>query len=355
MDLFIDVDKSTQPTVTASAPSGTVTTTATPDITWAFVDPDNADPQSYYQVKIFTAAQYGAGGFSPDTSTSYWDSGVVGSADSTVTTGASLIAGTYRAYIKVAKAVNSTPYYSAWAFTGFTIALTVPAPSVPTLVAAYSSITAATTITLTGTAPSGFTSQRFECQRSDDGGVTYANIRNGGAITPNGSYVGTVTDYEAPRGITAYYRIRSVGVNSGLDTPSAWSSSQQILVVNDGVWWFKAPLNSAINISGVKVLGKLTENVIEANMVYRPIGRSKPIVLAGAINGFDGDFDLLATSQSEYALVKAVVNYQGTLLVQDSLGAQRYIRITDRNFVKAAYGGIFRVDVKVKFVEVGSA
>ena len=67
-ELFIDVDISAQPTVTVSAPTGTITTTTAPDVTWAYADTDN-ETQAFYELKIFSAAQYGAAGFSPLTST----------------------------------------------------------------------------------------------------------------------------------------------------------------------------------------------------------------------------------------------------------------------------------------------
>ena len=102
-ELYIDVDKATQPTVSASAPTGTITSTATPDTIWAYVDPDTADPQAYVQVRVFTAAQYGIGGFDPALSPCTWDSGVVGSSDNVMTIGQALVSATYRAYVRVAK------------------------------------------------------------------------------------------------------------------------------------------------------------------------------------------------------------------------------------------------------------
>jgi hypothetical protein len=71
-ELYIDVDISAQPTVTVSAPTGTITTTTAPDVTWAFADTDN-ETQAFYQIKVFTDAQYGAGGFDPETSTATYN------------------------------------------------------------------------------------------------------------------------------------------------------------------------------------------------------------------------------------------------------------------------------------------
>ena len=54
-EYYVDVDKSTQGSVSVSAPTGTVSSTASPDVTWSYSDPDS-ETQTYYEVKIFTAA-----------------------------------------------------------------------------------------------------------------------------------------------------------------------------------------------------------------------------------------------------------------------------------------------------------
>ena len=99
-ELYVDVDIVSQPSVTVNNPNGTITNTASPDVAWTFTDSDG-DTQSYYQIKVFSAAQYGAGGFDPETSTSTYDSGVIGSADTNDVVGALLANATYRAYLKV--------------------------------------------------------------------------------------------------------------------------------------------------------------------------------------------------------------------------------------------------------------
>lgn len=118
--------------VVVTAPTGTVVGSSFPNIEWTMSDPEG-EPQGRYRTKVFTAAQYTAGGFNPETSPSTWDSGDVVSAAArnhqvpielpNLTT--------YRAYVKV----ESANQWSDWAFSGFTINLTQPAP--PDLVATY--------------------------------------------------------------------------------------------------------------------------------------------------------------------------------------------------------------------------
>jgi len=350
-ELYVDVDKSAQPTVTVSAPTGTITTTTAPDVTWAYADSDN-ETQAYYEIKVFSAAQYGAGGFSAATSTSTWESGEIASSDGTAVVGTLLLSGVYRAYVRVAKAVNGSPFWSDYAYSQFTISVTPP--SVPTLSASWDDNLGKATLTVTGTSPTGYSSQYFDVHRSDDAGAIYTEIRNGGNITPNASYVGTVADYEAPRGVVAYYRARSVGVDaSSNEFPSAWSTVQQVLITSDDTWWFKAIEDPTINIGSVRVLAQLDTNIDEPNTVFRPLGKTRPIVVAGPLQGEDGIYSIKTVTEAEWDDIYPLVTHQGTILVQDPYGNQKYIRITARTWAAESKtdGTIFR-DLDLAYVEV---
>jgi len=350
-ELYIDVDISAQPTVTVSAPTGTITTNTAPDVTWAFADTDN-ETQAFYEIKVFTAAQYNAVGFNALTSTSTYESGEIASSDNTAVVGDLLLSGTYRAYVRVAKSVNGSPFYSAFAFSGFVI--TVTPPSVPTLSASWNSSLGQATLTITGTSPSGYTSQYFEVDRSDDGGVTYATLRYGEDITPSASHIGTAVDYEAPRGIVVYYRARAVGVDaSSNEFPSAYSTIQQVLITNDETWWFKVIDDPTINLGDVRVLAQLDTNIEEPNTVFRPLGSTRPIVVAGPIQGEDGIYSIKTLTEAEYDAFYPVMVYQGTILVQDPAGNQKYVRITSRTFAaESKQGGVIYRDIDLAYVEV---
>ncbi len=351
-ELYIDVDISAQPTVTVSAPTGTITTSAAPDVTWAYADTDN-ETQAYYQIKVFSSAQYGAAGFSALTSTPTYDSGEVASSDQTAVIGDLLLNGTYRAYVRVAKAVNGSPFYSDFAYSQFTLNNTVP--SVPTLSAAWSSTLGKATLTVTGQAVSGsLVSQYFDIHRSDDAGEVYAGIRDGENITPNGSYVGVGVDYEAPRGGVSYYRARAVGVDSSSNEfPSAWSTVQQVLITNDNTWWFKAVDEPDINIGSVRVLAELDTNIEEPNTIFRPLGSTRPIVVAGPLQGEDGIYSIKTITEDEWDDFYPMLNYQGTILVQDPLENQKYIRVISRTWAAESKqdATVYR-DIELAYVEV---
>jgi hypothetical protein len=130
-ELYVDLDINAQPVVSAVTVTGATTTTR-PDVSWTFSDGDG-DLQVAYQVKVFSAAQYGAVGFDPETSTATWDSGVVLGDAVAATTGADLVNGTtYKWYVKAGQAWPAaqglgTVWYSDWAASSATaIALTPP-------------------------------------------------------------------------------------------------------------------------------------------------------------------------------------------------------------------------------------
>lgn len=143
---YLDVVYNEAPVATVTGPTGTVTTTSTPDVTWTFSDPEGDAPERW-QAKIFTAAQYGIGGFDPETSPYTWWSGEVLSAAVTATPAAALPNATYRAYVKVGDA-GSSGRYGAWAYSGFTV--DIPAPAVPVLTAVADPANNRVAISVTG-------------------------------------------------------------------------------------------------------------------------------------------------------------------------------------------------------------
>jgi hypothetical protein len=348
-EFYVDIEKSSQGSVTVSSPSGTITNTASPDITWAYTDPD-AETQAYYEVKVFSQAQYTAGGFSADTSVATWESGEVGSTDVSVPVGTLLLNGTYRAYVRAAKVVNNTPFWSDWAYSQFTLNLTPP--PTPTLTASWSAITGATTLTVNGATPTGFTYQRLQVQRSDDGGTNYTDIRNGESITPDASEDAVIYDYEAPRGITVYYRARAVGYVGENVVATVWTTPQQILVTNDNLWWFKAVTDSSLNVYGVPVQANLSVKVDEPNTVFRPLGSDRPKVVAGKLQGEDGSYSIVTTTSAQWDAIVPILKHQGTVLVQDPFGDQKYVRFVERGWENSTPSQLNIRNVTLQYVEV---
>lgn len=330
-ELYIDVDIANQATVTVSAPTGTITATAKPDVTWSVTDPDG-DFASYYQVKIFTNATFTAAGFDPTTAVAEWDSSQVLATDVSATVGAFLLNGTYRAYVRTAKSVNGAPFWSGWAFSAFTVSLTPP--TVPTIARTYDATENKVALTLTGAAAPSFASQAYEVQRTDDNGVTWGVVRYAAQLTPSGTFVATVTDNEPPRGQQVGYRVRSVGTSGSNVQASAWSATNYVTTVNNGAWILKTLEPVAQVATDVAVLAPDSWETPEQLGVFRPLGREYPVVVAGALNSDEGTYKVAAVSTTQLAAIQPLIRYQGPLLVFSPFGDQKYIRITTRRVTR---------------------
>lgn len=349
-ELQVDVDTVTAPTTTVTSPSGTITTTSKPDVAWSFTDPDG-EAQAYYQVKVFTAAQYGVVGFDPTTATATWDSGQIGSGDGSASIGVYLAnSTTYRAYVRTGKTLNGGPFWSDWAFSQFTISLTPP--TTPTVTASFESATNRVLVTATGAAPTGYDSQTFAVERSDDGGTTWVAVRDASDLVPNSSNAAQVYDYEAARGVTVRYRARAIGVLADNEVASAWSSAATVSVTNDGRWWWKALTAPSLNLGGVSVLTDPGESITEDLGVFTPIGRSTPVVISGGLSGREGNYALVVSGASAWTAFEPLLRHTGTLLVQSPFGDQRYVRIVERSVTLTGTTGAPRREVEVKYVEV---
>lgn len=147
-ELYVDVATTTQPTVTVNAPSGTVTDTSFPSVTWTYSDAEG-DVQSAYEIKIFDSATYTAGTFSADTSTATVETGIIVSANNGQTLEVNLANNTtYRAYVRAAQLAGSSNYFSNWAYSQFS--LSIDAPAEPLISAFYDSTAGAVTLTIFG-------------------------------------------------------------------------------------------------------------------------------------------------------------------------------------------------------------
>ena len=143
------VNSQSAPAVTVTAPTGTVVT-ADPTIKWgASYAPGST--QTGYRVVIYTAAQYGAGGFTPGSGPSVFDTGLLGSAYVAQLALSSIPfylanSTSYRAYVMVTETGGQA---SAWAYSSFSVAFTAPATPVISAATGTDPYTGAPLIALT--------------------------------------------------------------------------------------------------------------------------------------------------------------------------------------------------------------
>ena len=135
------------PVVTVSAPSGTVTQTF-PAVVWSTSFPSGAG-ETAYQVRTFSAAQYGAGVFNPATSAATDDSGIVSSGGATsYQVATSLPPGSsYRSYVQLTETGSEPSGFLA--FASYTVTLDLPPTPSLTAVATTDPVTGCPMIQLT--------------------------------------------------------------------------------------------------------------------------------------------------------------------------------------------------------------
>lgn len=131
-ELYVDVDIRDQATVSGVTVTGHDASTR-PTVSWTFNPNADGDEQIAYRVKVFSAAQYGIAGFSPDTSPCTWDSKIRSGAGELLAVERDLQLGvTYKAYVQGAADFNGRRWFSAWAASSTFIPIPT-APATPAL------------------------------------------------------------------------------------------------------------------------------------------------------------------------------------------------------------------------------
>lgn len=324
--VWLEVTYNEAPIVTVAAPASVAT--SRPTITWSHTDPEN-DAQDRAVVKVFSAAQYGAGGFAPETSTPTWSTEILGGTQSAVV-GVDLQNGTtYRAYVKVAD-VGSSGRYGYWsgagsgAYNEFTIALTPPPTPTLTATAEPSSSRVLLSATHGTYAPAA---QRFVIQRTADDGTTWTTVRNADEAPPTSGSTLTVYDYEAPRGVPVGYRVQTVADPAGGRVASAWSATQTVTVDIVG-WWLKDPAAPTLN-TRITVPPGFAFRRKEPQTIYDPLGRDDSVVVGDGVKGIEGTLPLWAKTAAAYTAVEALLSAGRVLYLEDILGRAWYVKAGD--------------------------
>jgi hypothetical protein len=131
-EAYVNVVIAEAPTApTWTAPSGSVTGALRPTFSWVHNAGANGSGQTYFQVRIFTAAQAAIGGFDPGSSPATYDSGAVNTATASHIPTSDLVNGaSYVAYVRTWGTTYGINQNSPWSGpTSFTMNVTVPIPT----------------------------------------------------------------------------------------------------------------------------------------------------------------------------------------------------------------------------------
>lgn len=342
VQLRLEYDMASVPTVTATA----TTNTDKPVVSWTYTDTDGVN-QGSAVVKIFTAAQYGAAGFSPDTSTATFSTVVAGAGTSTSSTAALANATVFRSYVQLVKDYNGVQIRSNWGSALGTASYT--APNNGTITATWDSTYNRVQLVVAGSA----SPYRYTLTRS--GTVV------GTALTTMGTGAtgaGTVFDYQAPRGTSVVYSL--VLTNSASASPQLSSGTATgTVTTGTATGWEIVSLEDPTTVYQFSspVTG-ISFTRAEGNTVMRPLDATKAVVVSGAMTGDDGSINWLTSTRSAWETLKTVITAQSPLRITSPFlkaagGNESWIvRLTSRDWTPGGVPANPTHEVTASFVEV---
>lgn len=311
-DVWIVFAYATQPTTAVSAPTGTITDRTIVDAIWAHTPGVDGGAQTRYRLKVFSAAEYGADGFNPETSTATYDSGeVIGTATTAPT--ASLANGTYRAYVKTAQTINSSAHWAEWAYSPFVI--DVDTPELLSLSATPQNDTARVRLVATHDTSTAIDWETIEVEASYDGGATWTGVYGAQGASVGGFNTWIGYDYEAPNGVVAVYRARASAVLTGQTLTGAWVQSNSTSWSGDVVWLkhLSAPSRSLALCLRDLPNGETFERT---QGVHAVLGRPGYVVTSDVLHTRTGSFSVLTETTVERDELHALLADSVPLLLQ---------------------------------------
>lgn len=270
------------PTVTVTAPTGTVTT-STPMVTWTEVLAGGR--QTYYQVIVET----GSFSVSPGSGTQQWNSGLVASTALSAVMGSPTPAGaSTRAFVQITQTGGQTSVWEYHDFTGPS-----SAPSAPT-VSAATGTDGGTGCPLIAITITGSSAGTVVITRSDG-----LYVRNASPVHP-ATYNGVslvVNDYEAVPTVAYTYSAQVTG--SSTVTSAAGTSGSVTLTTTN--WWELNPVTPATAINaqfidwsptqieqstGHPVMGQNVMNVVASTVLQQDFTGTAELFTAAVYTGF---------------------------------------------------------------------
>jgi hypothetical protein len=309
------------PTNDVQTPTGVVSTTNTPVVSWTYTDVE-LNVQSEALIRVFQQSGGTWVGFDPDVAVPVFQGTITDDSTSILCTTKLANTSTFRAYVKVAhKLSDGSTLWGIWNFNDFTTSFS--APAAPTLTVSPHN----ERVMLTMTPPAGPWTpdiDYFQLEKSLDGGVTWNTFRYGTLAKSTGFPDNTtplvVYDYEVPFFTTVQYRAFSISTDLGLDVFSVASATASVSL-NQNVVWIKDPSNASLNCSFRIEDSWLKRIKSRARSIHQPLGRSKPVVIRGSANASAFSTTLLVVGESDWAKLMSLVEADRTLYLQTPKGS----------------------------------
>lgn len=309
--------------VTGPAPASTVTVTTRPGISWAY-NSVSGEGQRSAKIRVFSAAQFGIGGFDPAVSPASWETILVSPNVSSVDPNIDFGNGVWRAYVQV---VSTSGLVSAWAYSQWDQAVTLI--NTPTLAVTYSGtlddgVTLHASILSPGTAVMGF-------QYQDADLLIWRWVRGGLGIVPVGAgstKIATVIDIEARSGVVRSYRAVAYTGDVSI-TASFYSNIVTAEITEAG--WVLSGMTSGLQ-KRVKVAPPFEYKRSQLGGVFYPAGNGvdvpMPIVVS---DGTPRSAEFTATfrtlSRADFEDLMSILMTEEVMLLRDSFGNAWFVKI----------------------------
>lgn len=341
--------------IPAGTPAVTAVNTDRPTVTWTFSDADGF-LQASAVVKIFSSAQYSAGGFSASTSTPLW-SGTVNGTASTITPSTAIVTNGlfYKPFLQVFKNVDQTVIPQA-SFASATAVSTASftAPAAPTVQTTWDNTYKRVQVTVTGgTSPYRIVIFRGTAYNDEANDTNYALLKD----SRQSDGTSNAYDYFVPRGTQIVYGALT---NTGTVTPFLQSAVTRSTVTTGSAtaWELRSvdDPNTYYNFT-VPVTG-INFDQYEGQTVFRPLGSNYPVVVAGDIGGDDGSMTIVTTNQTTWDNIKTMLDLQSDLYLvapfvdSNNLARRWFVRVTGRSWVESGVPAAQVRTATVSFVEV---
>jgi hypothetical protein len=327
-EVYVDVTYTQQAVITVTAPTGTITTTCRPTVTWTYTSPDS-NPQAAYNVAIYTAAQVAAGGFVPFVTPPIQSSGLTFGEDLQWNLATDIVNGGYSAYVQVNQVWPGTQDFpSGIASITWTQSI-AGAPNAVISNSLFDTVYNRVRLDITTGSPTPAT-VAYAVQASRDSGVTYGPVRNALLLTNTGGTM-TVYDYEAPLNVPSKYRVLAYGqTGSLLFAAAAYSNVVTVTPQVDGCWLkdvFDPTVNTFLPVAyqGDARTQRRVQGTFE--VISGDLTADK-IVVNGPVYGPEGTLTLIFTGHdpSNYLSAFNQLNESGhILLLQYPNGDQLYV------------------------------
>ncbi len=324
---YIDVDYNERPVTTVTAPTGTITDTTRPLVTWTFTDPES-DRQQAWNARVFPQATYEAVGFDPAVSTAVAESGWVKGDELTWSIDRDLVNSLYRVYVTTEQAWGGVGLHrSLPAFIGWTQA--VPGPPAPVLAATVDNTLNRVSLAISKGGESPAT-ETYTVETSDNAGVTFEPLRDAIQVVADGGGNATVYDYSAPLNVLRQYRALAYRTLGSIKVSSGYSNVASA-VPESLDHWFKDPLDPTRNT--VLPVANDDPSRSRSQGQFAPLvaeGRdAEYIVVTGPLYGLRGTLEFIFTERDPvdyWARFLALYEPGTTVLWQRPDGSQCFIR-----------------------------